>query len=43
MTIQSQIRRLIRRADRACTKLTAWHLLNAALALECASGMRWAF
>lgn len=38
--IARQIRDLYSRAERALTKELAWHCLNAALALEMASGGR---
>lgn len=42
-TIARQIRILYNRAERALTKELAWHCLNAALALELASGGRLAY
>lgn len=42
-TIARQIAELLDRAERALTKELAWHCLNAALALELASGGRLAW
>ena len=41
MNIFAQILRLHARAEAALTKLTAWHCLNAALALEMMIDAAW--